>query len=126
MPHLLLVVDDEKAILEAVCIILEHLLGYRVQPALTGQEALELLHELADDLPDLILTDITMPVMTGLQLMEAVRSSPSYAHIPFLFISAMPTEDIQELLEGHDNATFLRKPYQMNELSAVIEQILNG
>ena len=122
MVHLL-VVDDEKNLLEGLCMVLEAL-DYTVHSALSGQEAVDILHELNDDLPDLILADITMYGMTGIQLKETVRTYPNYEHIPFLFISALPIEIVQAQIAGGENTAFLHKPFEIDELATIIVQIL--
>ena len=69
----ILVVDDEPAIVEGLCEALE-LMGYQVQTAFNGQQALEAVDQVC---PDLIVLDVLMPRMDGLQTLEILRGKPA-------------------------------------------------
>ena len=87
----LLVVEDDPAMLIALRDILETS-GYSVHTATNGQAALEVLGR---HLPNLILSDISMPIMDGIELFDAIRRIPDAATIPFIFLTARGTrEDI--------------------------------
>ena len=87
----LLVVEDDPAMLIALRDILERA-GYVILTAENGEVALKIL---SNSKPELILSDIAMPVMDGFELLESVRKIPSGATIPFIFLTARGTrEDI--------------------------------
>lgn len=92
--------------------------------ATSSEDALALLDGDPTYSPDLILADMVMPGITGLQLMQVLRERPAYAHIPFLFISATSTEEMEKRLRNMDNARFLRKPFQIDELCATVAEML--
>ncbi len=121
----LLVVDDEVNLLEALSIILSEE-GYEVQTAASGELALEILESQEGYQPALIVTDVIMPGITGIQLMETVRSRPQYEQIPFLFISATSTDEMEAQMRKFKNAHFLRKPFQIDQLCTTIKTLING
>jgi CheY-like chemotaxis protein len=82
-PHVL-VVDDDPDVLEALVDVLA-VEGYSVRGARDGLEAME---AIADRRPDLIVTDLMMPTMTGFELLGALHDNPELACIPTLIITA--------------------------------------
>ncbi len=118
----LLVVDDEPGLLEALATILTDA-GYHVEAVTSGQAALQVLQASEGHLPDLIIADIVMFEMTGLQLYEAVHSFPALSGIPFLFTSAFVSPEREELIAGLSNTALLGKPFEVEELLEAIEAI---
>ena len=84
-PKLALVVDDSMLIRHTVCRFLEER-GFQVEAATNGLEALEIL---ATFEPDIIITDIQMPRMSGVELITAVKSDPRTAQIPIVTLSSL-------------------------------------
>ena len=78
-----LVVDDSMLIRHTVCRFLEER-GFAVESATNGQEALEVLKRVR---PDILITDIQMPRMSGTELITAVRSDPALAGIPIVIVA---------------------------------------
>ena len=78
-----LVVDDSMLIRHTVCRFLE-VRGFTVESATNGQEALEALKKLR---PDIIITDIQMPTMSGTELITAVKTDPALASIPIVIVA---------------------------------------
>ena len=88
--------------------------GHEVSEAGNGVAALALVHE---SLPDLVVTDMMMPVMGGVELIRSLRADPATAVIPVLSVSG----------DSHlavDADAALAKPYQGAELLAVAESLL--
>ncbi len=83
MPLVVLVVDDSMLIRHTVCRFLEQR-GFSVASATNGQEALEVLNQIR---PDLIITDILMPKMGGVELITALKSDPKTAAIPVVIVA---------------------------------------
>jgi CheY-like chemotaxis protein len=81
---LVLVVDDDPDILDAICDILE-VERYRVSRARNGVEALQ---RVEDERPDVILLDLMMPVMDGVTFAHVLHERPAVSDIPILVISA--------------------------------------
>ena len=115
----ILLVDDEPSILFTLAILLEEE-GYRVISADHGRDALS---RLAEELPDLIVTDFMMPYLTGAELIEAVRAEPKYACIPILIMSAaLPASiDPRKIADA-----YLQKPADLDELLSVIKRLIQA
>jgi len=115
--HILLV-DDEPNVRKVLGALLEQA-GFGVFQAETAEEALDLVR--AQD-PDLILTDLKMPGMDGLQLLERIRST--FPEIPVVLLTAHGTVEaaVEAMKQGaHD---FLTKPFSPKKLVARIHEIL--
>lgn len=112
---ILLVVDDDPDILRVVHFYLTKQ-RYRVHTAATGEEALALLHREPE--VELILSDVMMPNMSGLDLLRAVREDPKLADTPVILISAEgeTSKKVTGLNLGADD--FITKPFNFDELMA--------
>lgn len=118
----LLVVDDEPNILDALELILSDV-GYQVDATTSSREALNMLNATEHHKPDLIISDIVMPEMSGLELFDNVRASTRLDKIPFLFISAFITPEIEELVATENRTAFLRKPFEIDDLLGTIDSL---
>jgi two-component system cell cycle response regulator len=115
-----LVADDDAALVNTLTWILkEH--GYTVVAVPNGEGLLERIHE---ERPDLILLDIMMPKVDGLQLLQKIRSEASWRDLPVVMISSMPPEEgtVKSLEIGASD--FVPKPFRMKELLARVESHL--
>jgi CheY-like chemotaxis protein len=83
MPLVALVVDDSMLIRHTVCRFLEER-GFTVECATNGQDAVEALARIH---PDLVVTDIQMPKMSGTELISALKSDPRTASIPIVIVA---------------------------------------
>jgi DNA-binding NarL/FixJ family response regulator len=121
MPKRLLVVDDEPNLLRAVAATLRAE-GYEVTTARSARDALT---HVAKSVPDLVVSDIRMPGMDGYQLARALRDSPRTSLVPIVFLTAKgETEDrVEGFRTGVD--AYLTKPFEPDELLAVIRSILD-
>jgi CheY-like chemotaxis protein len=116
----ILVIDDEEDIRKMFQRLLSEE-GYEVLTAAQGQEGLSLMEE---ELPDLVVLDIAMPVMDGYQFLEKVKGDPRTRGIPVIVISAVDT-DIDRLGElGTDE--FLGKPFSNTVLLETVQRLLKG
>jgi CheY-like chemotaxis protein len=109
----LLVVDDDADVLESLCEALEGE-GYEVRGARDGIEALE---AIAERRPDLIVTDLMMPTMTGFELLAALHDTPELATIPTLIITAVRGVEAQQQAPA---AMVLPKPLDLDRLLRAI------
>lgn len=116
----ILVVDDNREILTTIGALLEQE-GYRVEFAFDGEEALE---KIAIDAPDLILTDIFMPGMGGLELADALKRDPRSERIPILAMSAIEEYETGEPRQDLHADDFIRKPPAKQELLDKVEALL--
>jgi len=83
MPGIALVVDDSMLIRYTVCRFLEGR-GFAVESATNGVEALQILQRVP---PDLIVTDMNMPKMSGSELITALKQNPKTANIPIIIVA---------------------------------------
>lgn len=116
----ILVVDDEENLLE----LIEYNLGkegYRVSCVASGEEAIR---EAKQTLPDLVLLDLLLPSVDGLDVCKALKSDPKTQHIPIIMLTAKSEEaDVVTGLElGADD--YLTKPFSPRVLLARIRAIL--
>ncbi|HEX5688555.1 MAG TPA: response regulator [Roseiflexaceae bacterium] len=112
----ILLVDDEFAILSLLQDTLEDA-GYLVLAAADGQQALALV---SDQAPNLVLTDIMMPRLDGVELARRLRADPRTRHIPILAMSAA-----QRPLKSDMFATILAKPFDLDDVIAQIRHCLS-
>ncbi len=118
---LILVVDDEKDIVEIICDLLAAE-GFRTRAAYDGQQALE---EIARQRPDAVILDIKMPVLDGLEVIRRIRAEPSTASLPIVVLTA--TQVIQELQDRFRElrvATWISKPFEPEDLLATVKHAL--
>ncbi|MEM0953691.1 MAG: response regulator [Pseudomonadota bacterium] len=117
----ILVVDDDRSLLT----IIDGILGgdYDVTLASSGQEALEIL---ASSTFDLILLDIMMPGMTGMEVCAAIKANDTISDIPVVFLTGMEDDDAEEAALDAGAADFISKPIRPRILSTrVAMQIQN-
>ena len=121
MSKRVLVVDDEPNLLRAVAACLKSG-GYEVNTARSGREALM---QLAEAVPDLLVSDIRMPGMDGYQLARQLRGSPRTALVPIVFLTAK--DETADRIEGFRAGVdaYLTKPFEPEELIAVVDGILS-
>ncbi|HAY70812.1 MAG TPA: hypothetical protein DCX89_02890 [Saprospirales bacterium] len=112
MNELILIVDDNKENLKLVGNILRQN-QYRIAMALDGQSALKIMGE--EDF-DLILLDIMMPVMDGIEVCRIIKADPKLASIPVIFLTAKNQPD--DLIEGFNAGAvdYLVKPFNIREM----------
>lgn len=120
MAHIL-VAEDERDIRELLNITLAVIGGHTVTLVNDGEEAVRAAGELS---PDLILLDMRMPRMTGLEACRALKAQPGTASIPVVFLSGRGLDD--EVQSGLDAGAlaFIVKPFAPDELVSEIDQLL--
>lgn len=117
----ILVVEDSEAIRRLVSGYLAQS-GFEVLVAADGEEALE---KLKENKPDLVLSDITMPGMDGLQLLKTIKSDPQKADIPFVVMSVHKERRYMHYMIEHGAASYLVKPFKLDELIILIDRLLS-
>jgi diguanylate cyclase (GGDEF)-like protein len=116
----ILLIEDNPEAREALAMLLEHH-GYSVRCAENGAVALE---EASRRPPDLVITDMEMPVLSGLELLQQFRGLPALADIPVIMVSAH--HDITARVAGLDLGAddFVAKPVNLDELLARVRRQL--
>jgi DNA-binding response OmpR family regulator len=114
----ILLIDDDLGINEVIKIILEDE-GYSVK---TMSESRGVLNKIKNDKPDLILLDIWMPVISGLQVCRLLKSHKETAGIPVIMISASVGTEKKSKEAGADG--FVLKPFEMDDLLSKVASFL--
>ena len=117
---MILVADDEPTNRSLIQRRLERT-GYRVITAQNGQEAVEKAVEAA---PDLIILDVMMPVMDGLQACRSIKDNEATRDIPIIFLSARDETDVKVSALGIGANDYISKPFNAEELLARVEVAL--
>jgi CheY-like chemotaxis protein len=112
----ILLVDDEYSIIEMLAHLLEEE-GYVVLTASNGQVALE---RAAKKVPDVVVTDQMMPVMTGTELLAALRKDPALQHVPVILMTSTPL--ISSRKPRWDD--FIAKPFAFSDLLQAVRRLL--
>ena len=113
----ILVIDDDEGVREAMVSILQ-VMGYSVASAINGKDALDYLRNAAT--PDLIISDLAMPIMDGRQFRREQVKEPRLAKIPVIVVSALSDQtDIDA------NEIFI-KPVEVEILLAAVDRYCRG
>jgi len=117
----ILLIDDNSELLEYLHMILKQ--DYHIDLALNGKEALKVLE---NKKPDLIVSDVIMPKMDGIELCKQIRSNPKTKHIPIILLSAktMSESKISGIKAGADD--YLEKPFHSEVLKAKIYSLIKS
>ena len=117
----ILIAEDERDIRDLIAFTLRFA-GYEVLTANNGEEAVQMTQK---EMPDLVLTDVRMPKMTGYEACKLIKADPTTAHIPVVFLSAKGQEaEVQSgLAAGADE--YLLKPFAPDQLTKKVAEILS-
>ena len=120
MAKRILVVDDEKEFVSTVSTRLEPL-GYEVISAYDGQEGLE---KATSEMPDLIILDIMMPGMDGLEMLRRLRDNPKTFDLSVIVLTAKG--ETEYLLQAQElgSMDYLIKPVKIEELSGTVKKYI--
>ena len=88
--------------------------------SLVAEDAIVAGHLVLQKSPDLILADIEMPFMNGLEFVQALRVDPSVSHTPVIFVSSR--DDLEDLAKSFGAVAFLKKPVHADQLLAAVAQ----
>ncbi len=117
----IMVVDDNADIVTVIKTILE-MEGFLVQSAYRGKEVFKLLEE---QKPDLIILDIMMPKIDGLEVLTRLKGGPDTASIPVILLTSRV--EYEDVLEGYKKgaAYYITKPFTKHQLLGDIDSILS-
>ena len=119
-PPTILIVENEVS----NRILIERVLstrGYRCLLASNGQEALNMLDR---ERVDLILTDLSMPVLDGFRTTQLIRARPGMAHVPIVAVTAYALNDENEAALHIGCNEYLTKPFKPRQLLEVVDRLL--
>ncbi len=122
MPQRILVVDDDPMILRLLQLNLE-MEGYEVVSAVNGREALA---AVAEQPPDLMVCDVMMPGMDGLEVVSRLRREPVGDTLPIVMLSAKAQELDVQRGRGAGADEYVTKPFDPEELLGVIGRLLSS
>lgn len=111
----ILLVDDEFDILFSLELILAEE-GYRIRTAHHGRDALD---KLENDIPNLIIMDLMMPFLTGMETLKIIRANSLFREIPVVLMSSILPSVLEEEILWND---FLRKPFEMEKLIKIVHK----
>lgn len=117
-----LIVDDEPNILLSLEFLMQQA-GLEVTTAADGEQALDLIHE---QTPDLILLDISLPGMSGFDLLEQLRKSPDTRTLPVVMLTAHGREVEKEKGMALGANDYITKPFSTRALMARVQALLAG
>jgi CheY-like chemotaxis protein len=112
----ILIVDDEPYVSRVLRLVLQQE-GYRVTCVNNGREALDLFDSLQ---PDIVVTDVKMPRLSGQQLVESIRSRESCNNIPVVVMTSTLESENRDWVHDLGNISFLGKPVSPRDLVRVI------
>ena len=121
MPKKILVVDDEVHIVQIVKFNLEKRGGYEILVGKNGEEGLEIARA---EKPDLILSDVMMPKMSGFKFCEEVKKDDNIKHIPFIILTAKGQESDVKSGQSVGADDYITKPFSPKALLAKVTEIL--
>ena len=120
MAKKIITVDDSTSLREMIAFVLKEA-GYDVAEAKDGQDALAKLN----DFPaDLVITDLNMPFMDGIELTKALRSTPTYKFIPIVFLTTESQMQKKEAAKEAGATGWIVKPFKPEQLLKVIKRVL--
>jgi two-component system, chemotaxis family, chemotaxis protein CheY len=112
----ILIVEDEAPLRELVADLIEDA-GYRALQAIHGRQALALIEQ---ERPDVVLSDVMMPVLNGAELCRILKGQPRTAAIPVILMSAAGSA----IADGAGADAFVDKPFELSELEALVRRWL--
>ena len=118
----ILVVDDEPHVVHVIGRKLSDA-GFEVLTAADGEEALAIA---TAELPDLIITDDQMPVLSGLELCERLKVSPRTGQIPAMLVTARGDDPPKERLDKTNIRLVLNKPFSPREILSNVNAVLGN
>lgn len=118
-----LIVDDERDLVEVLALRLSAGWGYTVTTALDGAEGLR---KASATRPDLILLDVSMPEVDGWEMCRRLRDDPATSGIPVVMMTAYSGEDVKQRAAAEGVARLLVKPVDDRDLLGALREHAGG
>jgi len=118
--RLVLIVEDDKTTGDLLASAINDQRGYSALTVRSADEALDALGRVD---PDLLVVDIRMPGMSGLELYDRVRADPRFRSLPVVFETGTGREHAQDLRD-RGIATYIKKPFDLDELVRFVKRLV--
>ncbi len=119
-PRRVVYIEDNAANLALVKKVLGHI-GYEVVGAETGEEGLDCIQ---NDPPDVVLLDLDLPGIDGIEVVRRIKAIPALQAIPFIAISASVMKQERKMAIDAGCISFIEKPFDIGELRVAVEEAL--
>jgi DNA-binding response OmpR family regulator len=116
-----LIIEDEPFILEALSFLLERE-GYALSSFSDGEGCVDYIKKIN---PDLIILDMMLPNISGMQILENLRSSQEFQSLPVLMLTAKGQRRDRQAAENAGASLFMTKPFSNDEIIANVHKLLN-
>ena len=120
MSKKILIVEDNPRNLGVILMTLRGR-GYTLLEAVDGEEALKAADR---ENPDLILMDIQLPKIDGLEVTRRLRQIPAFSHVPIIALTAYAMKGDEERITGAGCDAYLTKPFHIHELRSMVAEML--
>lgn len=120
MAKRILTVDDSTSLREMISFVIREA-GYDVIEARDGQDALA---KLNNSPVDMVITDLNMPVMNGIELTKSLRSIATYKFIPIIFLTTESQVQKKEAAKEAGATGWIVKPFKPEQLLKVVKKVL--
>jgi len=117
----ILIVEDSSTTRALIRAVIEDMGDFNIVEAGSGFEALKLLPTQEFNL---VLTDINMPDINGLELIHFIKSNPRYSHIPLIIVSTERSEEDKKRGIALGAMSYITKPFKAQELQEVVKQAI--
>ncbi|MBN9602562.1 MAG: response regulator [Afipia felis] len=118
----ILTVDDSPSIRQMIKVVLGPA-GHNVLEAGDGAQGLETAKSAK---PDLVITDLNMPVMNGLELIKALRKQPSLLGLPIVFLTTESNDATKQEAKAAGATGWITKPFKPEQLLAVVSKLVRA
>lgn len=122
MTMYILIVEDTEVLAETIADSLR-MEGFEVAITANGKQALDNIEE---RIPDIVITDLLMPQMDGLDFTRRFRQDPRHKQTPVIIISAQVTDDVFHAGQEAGANLFLKKPFDQNQLIDSVSTLLKN
>ncbi len=120
MSKVIMTVDDSASVRQMVSFTLKQA-GYTVVEAVNGQDALT---RLAGTAVNMLITDLNMPVLDGIGLIQAVRTNPAHKFIPIVMLTTESQTETKQKGKEAGATGWIVKPFKPEQLLAVVKKVL--
>lgn len=116
----IMTVDDSASLRQMICVVLRGG-GYQVVEAVDGEDGMS---KLANREVDLVLTDVNMPKMDGLEFTRRLRAIPQYRFTPIVLLTTESHIDRKQQGKAVGATAWIVKPFEPNQLLAVVKKVM--